>query len=197
MLGWQHKFAGSIIGLVFCFCIWLHIENPLFVLIFCGLCLSLSIWGSVLPDFIDPVGSPFHRSIGHSFATLFLFTLAFVFSLGFGVLFRDTFLFVLFIIPASFFLSFVSHLLLDLMTPMGLPLFVGNSVRGLFVVPLAVIPLINILLLVLTLYLGYKSLKLLSKKMGGKTAAFLFFIPLWSIPLFFSMLLFNVDFSLL
>ncbi|MBN2422072.1 metal-dependent hydrolase [Candidatus Woesearchaeota archaeon] len=183
MLGVQHEFVGGIIGLVFS--LWLLIQgHPLLAV---G-CFLISMWGANLPDLIDPPTSPFHRSIGHNLISFFLFILVSIISLSLALIFKSW----LFIITASFSLSVLSHLVLDLFTPIGLPLFAGKSILGLIEIPLYLIPYINILMLIITIILAFKTIKYLAQKLGGKTALFLLLIPIWSSTLLLGIALLSI-----
>ena len=170
----EHSFVGSIIGIIFG--AWLIISGHSTIAL---LCFLFCIWGSLLPDFIDPPGNPFHRSIGHNYISLILFTILGLISLGLAIIVEWWF----FIFWTGFFFSVLSHLLLDLTTPMGLPMFTGKSILGLIEIPLLLIPWINVLVILIMLIMSYKSIKFLAKKIGGVKAMLLAFIPLWSTPL--------------
>jgi hypothetical protein len=101
----------------------------------------------------------------------------------------SSFISLLFIFVLAFFTGFLSHLLLDLSTPMGLPLFCGKSILGLITVPLYLVPFLNILMIIFTIALGLISITYLAKKIGGKLAMMILFIPIWSFFLVFSIAL--------
>ena len=150
MLGIQHEFAGGLIGLIFIGLISFNIiplpySYRLFVAAFCFI---FAIYGSNLPDIIDPPFSPFHRSIGHNFVSFFgsfFLSVGFISIIGFFSWIERYISFLDFALPfiyssslifCSFFISYFLHLLLDLSTPLGLPLFTGKSILGLIEMPL-------------------------------------------------------------
>jgi len=181
MLGIQHEFAGGIIGLIFG--AWLFAQGH--PIIAAG-CFLISIWGANLPDLLDPPLSPFHRSIGHNFISFFMFLVVFIVGLTLSIIFHWWPL----IIVTSFSLAVLSHLVFDMITPMGLPMFVGKSLFGIIEIPLFLIPVINIIMLVVTIILAVYSIRYLAKKIGAKLALLLLFIPVWG-----SLLLLGIAFS--
>jgi len=183
MLGVQHGFAGGIIGLFFS--AWILPEHPLIAV---G-CFLICIWGAILPDWIDPPLSPFHRSIGHNIVSLILFTIMSLVAISLALIFNWWF----FIIAAAFFFSVLSHLLLDITTPAGLPLFVGKSFLGIFQIPLFLIPYINIVMIILTIVLAFWSIKFVAKRIGGKLALMLLLIPVWGTLLLLTIALMTID----
>lgn len=170
MLGPQHSIAGAVIGGVFG--IWLLLLNHPWIAIFTFL---ISIWAATLPDFIDPPTSPFHRSIGHSFISLFLFGLGFLLFISLSWLTSWW----IFIMSSAFTLSFLVHLLLDLTTPAGLPVFFGKTIFGILEIPLYMIPVLNIILIIVTVLLSLYGVYYISKKIGGKLTLLILFIPVW------------------
>ncbi len=185
MLGIHHQFVGGLIGLLFGG--WLVILGKPSVIVVA--CIIFSIYFACLPDLIDPPTNPFHRSIGHNFISLILFGFVFLVAISLAILFRWW----PFILIASVSLSYLSHLFLDMITPMGLPLFVGKSVGGLFTIPLFLVPWVNLILLVITIFYTFKSIVSLSKKIGGKLALLLVLIPLWSTFLLVGIALYTID----
>lgn len=175
MLGPQHELVGAIIGSVFGYLAWSH-GHPYIG----ALCFLFAIWGANLPDLLDPPGHFLHRSIGHNFISLFSSLALLVVSLGTFAIFESGFIEVPSIIVAAFSAGFFSHLMMDAMTPMGLPMFVGRSLFGFLQIPLYAIPFVNFIMFIITIYLAYRSVKYLAKKIGGIPAIFLLFIPVWS-----------------
>jgi len=76
-----------------------------------------------------------------------------------------------------------------MLTPMGLPLFVGKSLFGVIEIPLFFIPIINIIMLIITIILAVYSISILAKKVGYKIALMLLFIPVWGTLLLLGMAL--------
>ncbi len=210
MLGIQHEFAGSLIGITFIGLISFNIISlpysyRLFV---AALCFIFAIYGSNLPDIIDPPFSPFHRSIGHNFVSFFG---SFFLSVGFILVivffswvvryisFLDFFLPFIYsssLIFCSLFISYFVHLLLDLSTPMGLPLFAGKSILGIIEMPLYFVPIVNIIMLIITIIMSLMSIKYISSKITGKLAVPLALMPIWSTFGLFGILLKRVNFSI-
>ncbi len=139
-----------------------------------------AIWGANLPDFLDPPGHFLHRSIGHNFISLFSSLALLIVSLGLFMIFESGYVEVPSIIVSAFSAGFLSHLIMDAMTPIGLPMFVGRSIFGFLQIPLYMIPFVNFIMFIVTIYLAYRSIKYLAKKIGGIPAIFLLFIPIWS-----------------
>lgn len=184
MLGVQHEFAGGIIGLIFS--AWILIQgHPLLA----AGCFLITVWGANLPDLIDPPTSPFHRSIGHNFVSLLMFILIFLCAISLSLLFKWW----PFIIASSFSLGVLSHLFLDLITPMGLPLFTGKSLFGIIEIPLYLIPWINVLMVIVTIVLAFWTIKITAQKIGGKWALALLLIPIWGTLLLFGIGLLTVS----
>ncbi len=180
MLGIHHAAVGIILGLVFLVLTWIGGHHSVGFL-----CLAFAFFGSLLPDWLDPPGPGnfLHRSVGHNFVSLFLFAGVFVMSLVVTYIFDklDWWLLEdLTLVVAAFSAGFLSHLIMDAMTPMGLPMFVGRSIFGLLQIPLYMVPFVNFIMFVITIYLAYRSIKHLAKKIGGIPAMFLLFIPIWS-----------------
>ncbi len=178
MLGIQHEAVGGIIGLISSSI--LYSQNHTLLAIGCFL---VTIWGANLPDLLDPPLSPFHRSVGHNFVSFFLFLITSIIGLSLSLMFHWW----PWIIATSFSFAVLSHLILDMTTPMGLPLFVGKSVFGVIEIPLYLIPFVNIIMVALTIVLSIYSIKYLAKKIGGIWALILLFIPVWG-----SLLLFGI-----
>jgi hypothetical protein len=101
----------------------------------------------------------------------------------------------MFILIASFSLGILSHLFLDLLTPMGLPMFVGKSILGLFEIPLWLIPVMNFIMVIVTIVFALYSIKFIAKKIGGIWAMILLFIPMWGSFLVFGLGLKTISFS--
>jgi hypothetical protein len=188
MLGAQHEAAGGVIGLIFSF--WLLVQHQSILLVI-G-CFLISIWGANLPDLLDPPTSRFHRSIGHNFISFFLFLIVSFIALALAILIKQGIFETAFILIASFSFSVLSHLVLDMLTPMGLPMFVGKSLLGIIEIPLFLIPVINIVMVIITIVLAIKSIKYLAKKIGGKLALILLFIPVWGSLLLLGIALLSV-----
>lgn len=170
MLKAQHALVGGIIGLIFG--IWAYFQgNPLFAV---G-CFLIAIWGSILPDYIDPPTSYLHRSIGHNLVSFFVFIFMSIIGLALSIIFHSWII----MLPTAFAFGFLSHLILDLTTPMGLPLFVGKQILGIITIPAFFIPILNILLVIFTIITAFSNIKYLAKKIGGVWAMLLFFIPVW------------------
>jgi inner membrane protein len=175
MLGPQHELVGALIGLFFAVLAWSH-GYP-----YVGaICFLFSIWGANLPDLLDPPGHFFHRNIGHNFISLFLSLALVIVSIGLFMIFENGYVEVPSIIAASFSAGFLSHLIMDALTPMGLPMFVGRSIFGFIQIPLYMIPFVNFVMFLVTIYLAYRSVKYLARKIGGVSAMFLLCIPIWS-----------------
>lgn len=211
MLGIQHEFAGGLVGLTFTGLILFNViplpnSYRLFVAAFCFI---FAIYGSNLPDIIDPPFSPFHRSIGHNFVSFFG---SFFLSVGFisiivffswierYISFLDfalPFIYSSSLIFCSFFISYFFHLLLDLSTPLGLPLFTGKSILGIIEMPLYLVPFVNIIMLIITIITSLISIKYISKKISGKIAVPLALLPLWGTFGIFGILLIKVNFSII
>lgn len=184
MLGVHHQMAGGLIGLLFA--VWILMQgHPLLA----AACFLISVWGATLPDLLDPPGSPFHRSIGHNIVSFILFILLFLISLGLSILFNWW----LFIIITSFAAAVLSHLVLDMTTPMGLPLFMGKSIFGIISIPLFLIPWINIIMVIVTLILSVFSIRYLAKKIGGVWALTVLLIPVWGTFLLLGIAFFTVE----
>jgi hypothetical protein len=175
MLGVQHEAAGGVIGLIFSFWLWSQYSSNQFAPLLILGCFLISIWGANLPDILDPPTNPFHRSVGHNVVSFFLFLLVALISLSLSIIFHWW----VFILTSAFAFSVLSHLFLDMLTPMGLPMFVGKSILNLIEIPLFLIPIINIILLIISVISGILSIKYLAKKIGGVLALILVFIPVW------------------
>ncbi|HLD87448.1 MAG TPA: metal-dependent hydrolase [Candidatus Nanoarchaeia archaeon] len=186
MLGVQHELVGSVIGVIVGYLAWSH-GHPYVGVI----CFLFAIWGANLPDILDPPGHFLHRSFGHNFISLFFSLALFAFSFGLFILFESKYIEVPSIIVVSFSAGFLSHLIMDAMTPMGLPMFVGRSIFGFLQIPLYLIPFINFIMFIVTIWLAYRSIKYIAKKIGGIPAVFLLFIPVWSPLLIIGMALQN------
>lgn len=184
MLGAQHELAGGIIGLIFSG--WLYFQGQIILAIACFL---ISIWGANLPDLLDPPTNPFHRSIGHNIVSFILFIITSIIGIALSIIFRWW----PFIIATSFSLSVLSHLTLDMMTPMGLPMFVGKSILSIIEIPAYLIPIINIIMMIISIVLALYSIKILAKKIGGVWALLLLFIPVWAALLLGGIALMSVN----
>lgn len=149
-----------------------------------------------MPDLIDPPGNPFHRSIGHNFVSFFMFIIIFLIGIALSLIFKKWPGDWLFITTTSFALAVLSHLILDMTTPMGLPLFFGKSVLVAIGVPFDIIfaltPFLNIIGIVISIVFALISIRFLAKKIGGKLALILLFIPLWGTLLLLGIALLTV-----
>jgi len=76
--------------------------------------VGLTIIGSIFPDVIEPPKSPNHRRFFHSFLVL-LILIILLFWLNFGTQSVFTYL------PSGFIIGYLSHLLLDATSRIGLP----------------------------------------------------------------------------
>ena len=175
MLGVKHELAGAIIGTIFS--LWLYFLNVNFSIIL--FCILLSIWAANIPDMIDPPIGYTHRGIGHNFISLILLIIISFLFLGLSLIFKNW----IFIITLSFALSILSHLILDLITPRGLPMFGFKSLLGVVYIPASFTPFLNFIMWALTIYSAYKSINYLAKKFGGKLAMIIVCIPIWSVLL--------------
>jgi hypothetical protein len=115
--------------------------------------------------------------------SFFLFILVFLVGIALSIIFRKWAYDWVFIITTAFALSVITHLILDMATPMGLPLFLGKSLLAAIGVPFEVIltltPILNIIGIAITIILALISIKFLAKQIGGKLALILLFIPVW------------------
>ena len=76
--------------------------------------VGLTIIGSIFPDLIEPPKSPNHRRFFHSFLVLLiLITLLFWLNVGIQSVFTY--------FPSGFIIGYLSHLLLDVTSRIGLP----------------------------------------------------------------------------
>ncbi len=78
--------------------------------------ILFSMIGGTLPDILDPPFTRRHRYLAHSKALLFLFTLAWSITLYFLLVDRSTVTWIIYF----FLLGYISHLVLDSLTPAGL-----------------------------------------------------------------------------
>lgn len=185
MLGVQHELVGTIIGLFFAV-ISYSLGHPIVAI---G-CFLISIWGANLPDILDPPTNPFHRSIGHNFVTFFMFLITSLLGIALSILLSGNWA-IIFIVTTSFSLSVLSHLIMDMMTPMGLPMFFGKSIFGIIQIPLYFIPIINLIMIIITIFMALNTIKYLARRIGGKMALALLLIPLWGTLLLLSMALYS------
>ncbi|MGV8171756.1 MAG: metal-dependent hydrolase [Candidatus Woesearchaeota archaeon] len=175
MLRATHALLGFLIGTLFA--IWLHLSGYIFPIVV-G-CILIAIWGSILPDSIDPPTNYLHRSIGHNIVSLVFFAIAAIMGLALSIILRSWYNVWIFILPTAFAFGFLSHLILDMTTPMGLPMFVGKSILGIIVIPALLIPVVNIIMLIITIITAIIGIKYMAKKVGGIWALILLFIPIW------------------
>lgn len=175
MLRFQHELAGLIIGFIFSLWLWNVHQSRQFVLILVAGCFLMSIWGANLPDLLDPPTSRYHRSIGHNFVSFFMFIFIAIVSLALVILLHGWLWFII----ASFSFSYLSHLILDLSTKAGLPMFIGKSLLGIIEIPVFLLPILNYVMIIITIYQALKSINHLAKKIGGKLAMMVLFIPVW------------------
>jgi len=175
MIGLRHEIAGLVLGLLCCaLLVWQG--HPIIGIA----CLFLALWGANLPELIDPIRNPFPRAVGHNFASLFLFGMVCLASIGVSYAFKDSNIVLgMFAIMAAFSAGVVAHLLLDMMAKKGLPLFTGRSLLGLIRIPLFLVPVVNVVLLISTAVSVIDTVRTLSKKMGGRLALIIVLIPLW------------------
>ena len=77
--------------------------------------------GSIIPDWIEPATSYWHRGLFHSSGTLMAVGLLFGSTALIAVIIAFLSTFSAFYIISCFFLGYLFHLLADSITPMGLP----------------------------------------------------------------------------
>ena len=180
MLRAEHELIGGVIGIIFG--LWLYLQGN--ILLAFG-CFLIAIWGANLPDLLDPPTSPFHRSIGHNFISFILFIIISIIGLALSIIFSWW----PFIMATAFSLAVLSHLILDMTTPAGLPMFVGKSFFGFFEIPLFLVPILNIVMLIISIIMALYTIRILAKKIGGIFAMILLFIPIWGATLLFGIAL--------
>lgn len=189
MLRTTHALIGAIIGILFG--IWLHYVGHSPIMIFA--CIGITIWAALLPDYIDPPTSFFHRSIGHNIVSLIMFGILAIFGLALAIIFHSWSYNWLFIIPTAFSFGFLSHLILDISTPMGSPMFLGKSSLGIIEIPLFLVPFINLVMFVVMIVFAINGIRSLAKKIGGIWAIILLFIPIWGALLLFGIALLTLS----
>ncbi len=180
MLGVQHGTAGSIIGIIFS-AILLMLGYPFLL---AAACFLVCVCGASLPDLIDPPGSQFHRSFGHNLITFFFLIVLSLCGIALSIIFRFQTWVYLLIICTAFTVSVLSHLILDMTTYMGLPMFAGKSIlEKIGIRPniiFKMIPFLKPLEKMISAFFAITSVIYLSKQIGGKLALILLFLPVWA-----------------
>jgi membrane-bound metal-dependent hydrolase YbcI (DUF457 family) len=114
----QHVVIGIIIFCIFTWLLYSLVKIPSNIIIY-G--LIGAIFGSIIPDILEPASNWMHRGLGHSKRALKFIGKIFIVTAFLGALAFFNSLFFIFYIISSFFLGYVAHLLADATTPVGLP----------------------------------------------------------------------------
>jgi hypothetical protein len=114
----EHLFIGVIAFLVYTYFISLLVRIPTDGSIF-GLFSTL--FGSVIPDFLEPATNWMHRGLGHSKRALKFVTIIFAITTICGLISFSISTSSIFYLISCFLLGYLVHLLADATTEVGLP----------------------------------------------------------------------------
>jgi membrane-bound metal-dependent hydrolase YbcI (DUF457 family) len=113
-----HLFLGALAFLAYTYPLYLLLDLPLNPMI---MGFFAALFGSVMPDVLEPARTWSHRGIGHSRRAMKGAAELFAVTAVLGIFrFLDPLLTVCYII-SGFFLGYAMHLLVDSLTPAGLP----------------------------------------------------------------------------
>jgi hypothetical protein len=178
MNGPEHQAVGRVTGLVLAVLMLMAYPSSE-ALGWMVLVVIAAIVGQIVPDLLDPasLGLWMHRSVGHSWAIAMPIYLAIG---GIGLVLAASTGVWLFMVMAAFGMSAFAHLVMDATTPRGLPMFVGNSLLGM-ALPISLatswIPIVNIAIVVLSLFMLKKRLHALVAAKGRAKATIMVASP--------------------